>query len=104
MSSPAAMTSGWRINVDDFNWTTKLHQTLDLHLTIVLQAPLPPNFGTIIPLSGLTSKISLDLLEFWIDQKGDQLAYICMAIVLQTSISLPKLCAYMVRADSGEPK
>jgi len=72
--SPAATTSGWLINVDYFNWTTKLHQALDLHLTIVLQAILTPKFGTMIPLSGLTSKISLDLPEFWIDRKLDQLA------------------------------
>ena len=48
---------------------------LDLHLTNVLQAILSPIFGKMIPLSGLTSNISLDLPEFWIDQKGNQLAY-----------------------------
>ena len=59
-SSRAATTSGLLINVDDFNWTTKLHQMLDLHLTNVLQAILSPIFGKMIPLSGLTSNISLD--------------------------------------------
>jgi len=73
-SSRAATTSGLLINVDNFNWITKLHQTLNLHLTNVLQAILSPIFGRMIPLSGLTSSISLDLPEFWIDLKGDQLA------------------------------
>ena len=73
-SCRAATTSGLLINVDDFNWTTKLHQELDLHLKAV-HAILSPNLGRKIPLSGLTSNISLDLPEFWIDQKGDQLAY-----------------------------
>ncbi|WVZ62722.1 LOW QUALITY PROTEIN: hypothetical protein U9M48_012432 [Paspalum notatum var. saurae] len=65
-SLTTATISGWLINVDDFDWTTKLHQALNLHLyLIVTTCPAPVlHFRRLIPLSGIIRNVSLGMLEY----------------------------------------